>query len=267
MILVYEYMPHGTLRDHLYETDNPPLTWKLRLEICLGAARRLHYLHSEAKQSITHRDVKPSNILLDENYIAKVSDFGMSKLGLTSLSQTHISTVVKSSFGYIDPEYHRRQQLTEKSDVYSFGVVLFETLCARRPVIQNLPKQQVSLAHWGRICCQRGNLDQIIDPYLRGEIAPECLKKFCEIAESCVSDEAIERPTMSDVVWSLEFALQLQETAEKNNGGIKKVKRSEVKEVVSTDAEIFSWSGELVSKSRSTFNNDGYIISLGEFSK
>ncbi|XWS75682.1 hypothetical protein CRYUN_Cryun01aG0112300 [Craigia yunnanensis] len=172
------------------------------------------------------------------------------------MSQTHVSTVVKGSFGYLDPEYYRRQQLTDKSDVYSFGVVLFETLCARPPVIQNLPKKQVSLAHWGPICCQRGTLDQIIDPYLTGDqIAPECLKKFGEIAETCVSDKAIERPTMSDVVWSLEFALQLQETAEKNNDGMKKVRKSEVKEVF-TDDEIFSRSSKQVSTSGITLSSN-----------
>ncbi|KAK6279965.1 hypothetical protein POUND7_020232 [Theobroma cacao] len=167
---------------------------------------------------------------------------------------------------YKDPEYYLRQQLTEKSDVYSFGVVLFEALCARPPVIQNLPKQQVSLANWGRICCQRGTLDQIIDPYLTGEIAPECLKKFGEIAKSCVSDKAIERPTMSDVVWSLEFASQLQDTTEKTNDGMKKVQKSEGKEVVSTDDEIFSGSSEQVSKSRSTMCSDGYSFAIGDFS-
>ncbi|KAK1409857.1 hypothetical protein QVD17_36386 [Tagetes erecta] len=208
MVLAYEFMPNGTLEDHLHRGETK-LSWLQRLKICIGVARALDYLHigTSTQHGVIHRDVKTSNILLDSNFAAKVSDFGLAKLGTINQTRTHVSTLVKGTHGYMDPCYFYSGQLTRKSDVYAFGVVLLEVVTGKKAVDPTLDEDQWSLAVWAQDHIKQGRLNAIIDHRLTGQISKKCLKEFASIAVNCLHDQPKRRPTMAEIVVKLESIL------------------------------------------------------------
>ncbi|KAL3523591.1 hypothetical protein ACH5RR_016425 [Cinchona calisaya] len=216
MILVYEYMPCGTVADNLYKLsrkgkDIVPLTWEQRLKICIGAARGLEYLHTGIEYGVIHRDVKDSNILLDENFVAKISDFGLSKLDKVTQSKSYVSTKVKGTVGYLDPDYLMTHRLTRKSDVYAFGVVLLVVLAGRPALDTRTPEEPQSLLSCFRECIAEGDMNRLIDASLQGKISLDSLREFMKSVENCLHYLPKKRPTMAQVVASLEQALLLQD--------------------------------------------------------
>uniref|UniRef100_A0A0V0IWS3 non-specific serine/threonine protein kinase n=1 Tax=Solanum chacoense TaxID=4108 RepID=A0A0V0IWS3_SOLCH len=201
-MLVYEFMPNGTLRDHLSGKCKEPLSFAMRLKAALGSAKGILYLHTEADPPIFHRDIKASNILLDSKFIAKVADFGLSRLApvpdLEGTLPAHVSTVVKGTPGYLDPEYFLTHKLTDKSDVYSLGVVFLELLTGMQPIShgKNIVRE-VNLAY------RSGMIFNVIDDRM-GSYPSECVEKFINLALKCCQEETEGRPSMVEVVRELE---------------------------------------------------------------
>ncbi|XP_052170578.1 probable serine/threonine-protein kinase PBL19 isoform X2 [Diospyros lotus] len=206
-LLVYEYMPNKSLEDHLFSSTLASVSWKRRLEIVLGAAEGLAYLHGGFIFQVIHRDFKSSNVLLDENFKPKLSDFGIAREGPTG-DRTHVSTDV-GTFGYSAPEYIETGHLNVKSDVYSFGIVLYEVLTGRRAVDRDrLPLEQ-RLVDWvRRYPADSHGFSRIIDPRLGNQYSLPTAQRIAKLADRCVKGYLKCRPTMTEVVKSLKEAIQ-----------------------------------------------------------
>lgn len=206
-LLVYEYMPLGSLEDHLLDlaSQQKPLDWSTRMKIALGGAKGLEYLHNEANPPVIYRDLKSSNILLDNFFNAKLSDFGLAKVGPLG-EKTHVSSRVMGTYGYCAPEYQRTGQLTAKSDVYSYGVVLLELITGRRAIDTTKPNEEQNLISWAMpIMKEPSRYPELADPLLHEEFPVKSLNKAIAVAAMCVQEEATARPLMSDVVSALKF--------------------------------------------------------------
>ncbi|KAK9155756.1 hypothetical protein Sjap_003236 [Stephania japonica] len=206
-LLVYEYMENGSLEDHLLDlpSEKEPLDWKTRMKIAAGAARGLEYLHENAGTPVIYRDLKTSNILLDEKFNVKLSDFGLAKLGPTG-DQSHVSTRVMGTYGYCAPEYASTGQLTTMSDVYSFGVVLLEIITGRRVVDTARPTCEQNLIIWAQpLFRDKKKFQLMADPSLEGRYPLKALHQALAVAAMCLQEEASTRPSIGDVVTALEY--------------------------------------------------------------
>ncbi|XP_073145008.1 probable serine/threonine-protein kinase PBL21 isoform X2 [Henckelia pumila] len=206
-LLVYEYMPMGSLENHLFDLEpgQEPLSWSKRLRIAVGAARGLEYLHCKANPPVIYRDLKSSNILLDNDFNVKLSDFGLAKLGPVG-DNTHVSTRVMGTYGYCAPEYAMSGKLTLKSDIYSFGVVLLELITGRKAIDCSRKPGEQNLVVWSRQYLKdRRKFVEMVDPLLEGRFSVRSLHHAIAITSMCLQEQASFRPLISDIVMALEY--------------------------------------------------------------
>ncbi|KAL3812825.1 hypothetical protein ACJIZ3_014093 [Penstemon smallii] len=206
-LLVYEYMPLGSLEDHLHDLppNKEPLDWNTRMKIAAGAAKGLEYLHDKANPPVIYRDLKSSNILLDEGFFPKLSDFGLAKLGPVG-DKTHVSTRVMGTYGYCAPEYAMTGQLTLKSDVYSFGVVFLELITGRKAIDNTKGAGEHNLVAWARpLFKDRRKFPKMADPTLQGRYPMRGLYQALAVAAMCLQEQAATRPLIGDVVTALTY--------------------------------------------------------------
>ncbi|KAK9288879.1 hypothetical protein L1049_017345 [Liquidambar formosana] len=203
-LLVYEYVNNGNLEQWLHGAmrQHGYLTWEARMKVLLGTAKALSYLHESIEPKVVHRDIKSSNILIDDDFNAKVSDFGLAKL--LGAGKSHITTRVMGTFGYVAPEYANSGLLNEKSDVYSFGVVLLEAITGRDPVDYGRPANEVNLVDWLKMMVGSRRSEEVVDPNIETRPSTKALKRALLTALRCVDPDSEKRPKMSQVVRMLE---------------------------------------------------------------
>lgn len=199
-LLIYDYLPGGSLDEALHERSEQ-LDWDARLNIIMGAAKGLAYLHHDCSPRIIHRDIKSSNILLDGNLEARVSDFGLAKL--LEDEESHITTIVAGTFGYLAPEYMQSGRATEKTDIYSFGVLMLEVLAGKRPTDASFIEKGLNIVGWLNFLVTENRQREIVDPQCEG-VQSESLDALLSVAIQCVSPGPEDRPTMHRVVQILE---------------------------------------------------------------
>ncbi|XP_059463647.1 probable protein kinase At2g41970 [Corylus avellana] len=209
-ILVYQFAVKGSLHDILHgrkgvqgAEPGPALSWNQRVRIAYGAAKGLEFLHEKVQPPIVHRDIRSSNVLLFDDFLAKIADFNLSNQSSDTAARLH-STRVLGTFGYHAPEYAMTGQITQKSDVYSFGVVLLELLTGRKPVDHTMPKGQQSLVTWATPRLSEDKVKQCVDPKLNNDYPPKAVAKLAAVAALCVQYEADFRPNMTIVVKALQ---------------------------------------------------------------
>ncbi|KAK7337025.1 hypothetical protein VNO77_17583 [Canavalia gladiata] len=214
-MLVYEFMHNGTLKEHLYGplVHGQSIKWMKRLEIAEDAAKGIEYLHTGCVPVVIHRDLKSSNILLDKHMRAKVSDFGLSKLAVDGVS--HVSSIVRGTVGYLDPEYYISQQLTDKSDVYSFGVILLELISGHEAISnESFGVNCRNIVQWAKLHIESGDIQGIIDPSLRDNYDLQSMWKIAEKALMCVQPHGHMRPSISEVLKEIQDAISIERQAE-----------------------------------------------------
>ncbi|KAK8561058.1 hypothetical protein V6N13_149752 [Hibiscus sabdariffa] len=247
-LLVYEFIQNGTLYDLIhYQTEEFPLTWEMRLRIAIEIANALFYLHSAASVSIYHRDIKSSNILLDDKYRAKVSDFGTSRS--IALEKTHLTTGVQGTFGYMDPEYFRSNQFTEKSDVYSFGVVLVELLTGRKPILSDQTEEERSLISYFLRSMQEDTLFNILDSTIVNDSPEKDIKAMAKLVKRCLNLNGKRRPTMKQVAMELELIKASKADVDIEEGGDEE---SETDDIIESWNANLSWSTSISITTEST---------------